>query len=142
MRFPVASADERREPRGALDVTIAADGVPVRVIVTHLGLRRSDRRAQVARLLETLGNDCSAVALLGDINEWLPRGGCLGRLHARLGPSAGVRSFPARRPLLSLDRVWVQPRGALTALRAHASPLARLASDHLPVRATIAWAPA
>ena len=132
-----------REPRGALDVAIAVDGARVRVIVTHLGLRRGDRRAQVARLLATLGDDRDElVVLLGDINEWLPRGGCLGRLHARLGRANAVRTFPARRPVLSLDRVWVQPRSGFGELRAHASPLARVASDHLPVRATIAWPPA
>jgi endonuclease/exonuclease/phosphatase family metal-dependent hydrolase len=42
--------------------------------------------------------------------------------------------------LFSLDRIWVQPRVGLTALRARATPLTRVASDHLPVRGTIAWA--
>jgi endonuclease/exonuclease/phosphatase family metal-dependent hydrolase len=74
------------------------------------------------------------------MNEWLPRLGCLGRLHRRLGAAPGVRSFPSRRPLFALDRIWVQPRAGLTAFRAHATPLARMASDHLPVRGAIVWA--
>jgi endonuclease/exonuclease/phosphatase family metal-dependent hydrolase len=130
-----------REPRGALDVTLALGTESVRVIVTHLGLRWRDRRTQVRRLLEVLAEDEGFVVLLGDINEWLPRGGCLGRLHARLGHAAAVRTFPARRPVFALDRIWVQPRAALTALVAHASPLARRASDHLPVRGAIEWIP-
>jgi endonuclease/exonuclease/phosphatase family metal-dependent hydrolase len=129
-----------REPRGAIDVELAVGADVVRVVVTHLGLRWTDRRAQVRRLLAALGDDRAGfVVVLGDINEWLPRGGCLGRLHARLGHAPAVRTFPARRPLLALDRVWVQPRAGLTELRAHATPLARAASDHLPVRGTIGW---
>jgi hypothetical protein len=34
--------------------------------------------------------------------------------------------------------VWVRPRHALLAFGAHRSPLAVLASDHLPVKAIIA----
>jgi len=113
----------------------------VRVIVTHLGLRWRDRRAQVRRLLAALGDDASSfVVVLGDINEWVPRIGCLGGLDRRLGASRGVRSFPARRPLFALDRIWVQPHAGLASVAAHATPLARAASDHLPVRAAIAWA--
>ena len=35
------------------------------------------------------------------------------------------------------DRVWVRPRHALLALKAHRSPLAEQASDHLPVKALV-----
>jgi endonuclease/exonuclease/phosphatase family metal-dependent hydrolase len=130
-----------REPRGALDVRLAVGDEVVRVIVTHLGLRWRDRRAQVRRLLAALGDDAASfVVLLGDINEWVPRIGCLGRLDRRLGASRGVRSFPARRPLVALDRIWVQPHAGLESVVAHATPLARVASDHLPVRGAIAWA--
>jgi hypothetical protein len=48
------------------------------------------------------------------------------------------RSFPSRWPLLALDRVWVRPRPSLLALKAHRSPLAAKASDHLPVKAIVA----
>jgi endonuclease/exonuclease/phosphatase family metal-dependent hydrolase len=40
--------------------------------------------------------------------------------------------------LLALDRIWVRPRDTLLSVRAHRSPAARLASDHLPVLAEIA----
>jgi endonuclease/exonuclease/phosphatase family metal-dependent hydrolase len=129
-----------REPRGALDVRLDVGGDVVRVIVTHLGLRRGDRRTQVARLLAALGEDRTPfVVLLGDLNEWIPRGASLGRLHARLGRAPGVRTFPARRPVFALDRVWVQPRTCLARVAPHATRLARVASDHLPVRAEVAW---
>jgi len=128
-----------REPRGALDVRLGVGSDVVRVVVTHLGLRWRDRRAQVTQLLDVVDGDEGFVVLLGDINEWLPRGGCLAALHAHFGSTGGVRSFPSRRPVFRLDRIWARPCGAMGALVAHATPLARIASDHLPVRATIAW---
>ena len=145
-RLPILGVDRidlsiaGREPRGAIDVKLGLGGDDVRVVVTHLGLRWRDRRAQARWLVDALGEDRGGfVVLLGDINEWLPRLGCLGRLHARLGRAPAVRSFPARRPLFALDRVWVHPRVGLIEVRAHATPLARVASDHLPVRGTIEW---
>ena len=51
--------------------------------------------------------------------------------------SPSPRSFPVLRPLLALDRIWVHPPGALRAVAAHRSPLARRASDHLPVVAEL-----
>jgi endonuclease/exonuclease/phosphatase family metal-dependent hydrolase len=55
-----------------------------------------------------------------------------------LGRSMAERSFPSRWPLFALDRVWARPRPALLALKAHRSPLAERASDHLPVKAIVA----
>jgi endonuclease/exonuclease/phosphatase family metal-dependent hydrolase len=145
-RRPVLGLDQidltraGREPRGAIDAQLGVGADVVRVLVTHLGLHWRDRRAQVRRLLDALGEDRAGfVVVLGDINEWLPRLGCLGRLHGRLGTAPAVRTFPARRPLLALDRVWAQPHAGLLAVRAHATALARVASDHLPVSATIEW---
>jgi endonuclease/exonuclease/phosphatase family metal-dependent hydrolase len=128
----------RREPRALLDVEIECGGTSVRVIVTHLGLLGLDRRAQVRRLLQHLGDDRDRLlVMLGDFNEWFPQAATLRRLRARLGRSLAVRTFPAWRPLLALDRIWAQPGEALTDVRAHATPLAREASDHLPVRGTL-----
>src|SRR4029077_1557958 len=78
------------------------------------------------------------LVVLGDINEWLPLGRPLRWLHGLLGRSPAERSFPARWQLFAPDRVWVRPRHALLAFGAHRSPLATLASDHLPVKALIA----
>jgi endonuclease/exonuclease/phosphatase family metal-dependent hydrolase len=128
------------EPRSALDVTLAVDGEPVRVIVTHLGLKPVERRFQVRKLMGLIKESSleHRVLVLGDINEWLPLGRPLRWLHALLGHSPSERSFPSRWPLLALDRVWVRPRHALLAFGVHRSPLAALASDHLPVKAIVA----
>jgi endonuclease/exonuclease/phosphatase family metal-dependent hydrolase len=128
----------RREPRGAIDADLDVDGAVVRVIVTHLGLLPGERRTQVRRLLDILGQTRSdVVILLGDINEWFAVGRPLRWLHARLGRTAGVASFPAARPVFALDRIWVHPRPALLSVAAHTSPTARTASDHLPVMADV-----
>lgn len=128
------------EPRAALDVDLEVAGDPLRVIVTHLGLKPAERRFQVKQILNLLKNAplTERVVVLGDINEWLPLGRPLRWMHEILGRSPAERSFPARWPLFALDRVWVRPRHALLAFGAHRSPLAALASDHLPVKAIVA----
>jgi endonuclease/exonuclease/phosphatase family metal-dependent hydrolase len=129
-----------REPRNALDVDLEVGGETVRVIVTHLGLWPAERRFQVKKILHLLRETrvTERVMVLGDINEWLPLGRPLRWLNGLFGHSIVERTFPARWPILALDRVWVRPRHSLLALKAHRSPLAQLASDHLPVKALVA----
>ena len=127
-----------REPRSAIDADLDVGGRVVRVIATHFGLRAAERRQQVARLLEALARDRDRVLiLLGDFNEWLPFGPVLRAIEAHLGAGSAVRTFPARRPLFALDRIWVQPRAALATVRVHLSPRSRMASDHLPICAAV-----
>jgi endonuclease/exonuclease/phosphatase family metal-dependent hydrolase len=75
--------------------------------------------------------------LMGDLNEWFLWGRPLRWLHAHFEATPSPRSFPARAPLLALDRIWVEPRALLQRLWVHASPAARAASDHVPVVADI-----
>ncbi|HZF24722.1 MAG TPA: endonuclease/exonuclease/phosphatase family protein [Steroidobacteraceae bacterium] len=128
-----------REPRGALDVEVEVHGAAVRFIVTHLGLTPGERRHQMRKILEIVGDIAatSPVVLLGDINEWLPLGRPLRWLHAIFGRRPAPRSFPAAWPLFALDRIWASPRANLLVVRAHRSPCSRVASDHLPVIATM-----
>ena len=48
-----------------------------------------------------------------------------------------VASFPAKRPLLALDRIFGSTLASVSDLASHDTPLARLASDHLPIRARL-----
>jgi len=127
-----------REPRGAIDVDLDIAGRNLQLIATHLGLRPAERRRQVRQLLPLLRiSDHHRVILTGDLNEWFLWGRPL-RLLRRLFPDTPHRrSFPPHFPLLSLDRVWVHPRPALVRLEVHTSKLARVASDHLPLVATV-----
>jgi endonuclease/exonuclease/phosphatase family metal-dependent hydrolase len=131
-----------REPRGAIDADLDIDGMPLRVIVTHLGLWPGERRVQVRRLLDVLKEERDRLTvILGDINEWIPGSRPLRWMNRVLGRSPAPRTFPSVFPLLALDRIWVWPRRALLAVRAHRTPLARVASDHLPVKAVVAAIP-
>lgn len=128
-----------REPRGMLEVELQTRSGLLRMMVTHLGLVPWERRYQAKRILEIAATVPSeqTIVLAGDINEWWPRGRPLRWLHAEFGHPPHVRTFPAHRPLLALDRIWTRPKEALLELQAHRSPLAREASDHLPVKAEI-----
>jgi endonuclease/exonuclease/phosphatase family metal-dependent hydrolase len=131
-----------REPRALLDTDLEVAGIPVRVLVTHFGLRHSERRLQTEMLVRTVGHHGDrCTILLGDFNEWAPVGHTLRRLNAVFGRSPAVRSFPSPVPALALDRIWVHPPRALIELRAHRSRLAVWASDHLPVRGVLEVSP-
>jgi endonuclease/exonuclease/phosphatase family metal-dependent hydrolase len=129
----------RKEPRSALDVELDVAGVRTRVLLIHLGLSLGERREQVRRILRVIAETprIEPVLLLGDVNEWLPRGRTLRWLHAEFGTPPAPRSFPARWPILALDRIWVRPRSALLSVAAHRSPTAMVASDHLPIKAVV-----
>ncbi len=128
-----------REPRGAIEVELEApDGRILSMITSHLGLRRRERRAQVEGLVQIL-RSCRRrpLVLAGDLNEWWSFAAPLRRLMSVFERGPVPRSFPARRPLLALDRLLVLPHRALLGASAHDSRLARQASDHLPVVAEI-----
>jgi endonuclease/exonuclease/phosphatase family metal-dependent hydrolase len=128
-----------REPRGAIDARLDAGERVLRVCATHLGLKPVERRAQIKRLLASLVDDRSAVdVLMGDLNEWFLWGRPLRWLRRFFEATPAHATFPARWPVFALDRVWVRPRHLLQRLDAHRSPMARIASDHLPLRAELA----
>ena len=126
------------EPRGALMVDLIHRGRPLRVIAAHLGLLRASRLLQSQALLTALGtgDDGRSTLLMGDLNEWrTSRRSSLAPLAARKTVQAGVPSFPAQFPVLALDRIMTSPCAELLHVGSHDSPLARVASDHLPVKA-------
>jgi len=127
-----------REPRGAIAADLDCGGQPLRVVATHLGLRPAERRDQVTQLLHLFKerpHDRSV--LLGDLNEWFLWGRPLRRLHRHFRETPAMATFPSRLPVLALDRIWAHPRSMLRRLEVHRTPLARRASDHLPLVATL-----
>lgn len=125
----------RREPRGVIDARLRTpDGVRLRCLATHLGLSRSERVYQHRLLTTLLSQDWPGPTLLmGDFNEWHPFSATIRALDRWLGRSRPRPSFPSRLPLLPLDRIWMRPSHTLRSVAAWRSPLARVASDHLPV---------
>jgi endonuclease/exonuclease/phosphatase family metal-dependent hydrolase len=132
-----------REPRGVIEAVLQAQKTSLRVLATHLGLWPAERRAQVQQLLDILrgrsrnAESHSAAVLMGDLNEWFLWGRPLRRLAAHFKPSPAPATFPSRYPVFALDRIWAQPAGILSRVRVLDTPLARMASDHLPLVAEL-----
>lgn len=127
-----------REPRGVIDVELDINRRKVAVLATHLGLIAGERRQQVARILSKLeATSADAIILLGDFNEWFSLGRPLRWLHQQLKPTPALATFPARRPLFGLDRIWIHPAERLISLQVHDTALSKVASDHLPLVADV-----
>jgi len=147
-RFPIARVDRvdltvvpKSEPRGAIVARVEAAGHPLLVATTHLGLQRRERSQQLGRVFAAIGSDTVATLLAGDLNEWRRRGPCSRELVAAFGTAPAPRTFPARRPVFRLDRIYAGRGARVCALEAVRTPLTRVASDHLPVRAVVEIAP-
>jgi endonuclease/exonuclease/phosphatase family metal-dependent hydrolase len=139
-RWPIAACRRidlsvyGREPRGAIDAEIDVHGHPLRVIATHLGLGPGERRRQVERIGHALKDHGELPTLImGDFNIFGRERRLLHRLGAPLARKDCPASFPARMPLLGLDRIWTRPGILLQRLAAHRTALSAVASDHLPL---------
>lgn len=141
-RLPIVSVDardlalERREPRNLIDARIDWDGRPLRVLATHLGLRRAERIRQVERVDAWLDDDDAPIVLLGDFNEWRLHG-CLAPIERRLARVPAPPTFPSPAPIARLDRMFASSGLRVSHVHAHRSRSASIASDHLPLVATI-----
>lgn len=134
------------EPRGLLHCVVQpGEGAPpLHAVCVHFGLHESQRRHQLRCLVELLEYEVDAdapVVVAGDFNDWRSRADALLRpaglievFRSSLG--AHARSFPARWPLLRLDRIYVRRVAAARPLPLPRQPWALL-SDHAPLAAEI-----
>lgn len=127
------------EPRGAVRADLSVEGKRLRVIGMHLDLSGLRRRHQVRSVLAHVGGCASAcpTVMMGDLNEWTQRGGCFREFDERWRILAPGRSFPARRPVASLDRIIVSEQWDVLGTNVHHSPSSAIGSDHLPVFASL-----
>lgn len=124
----------RREPRGAIEADFEIGDYALRLIATHFGLSMKERRAQLQTILPCLEtSEADLTVLCADFNEWLPFSRVHRRLRRLLGAAPAARTFPSRRAVLSLDRVYASPIAALFNIEALWTADTRKASDHLPV---------
>jgi endonuclease/exonuclease/phosphatase family metal-dependent hydrolase len=134
------------EARGLLHCTVQLQGAaePLHGVCVHLGLRESHRRRQLERLVALLEREVppdAPLVVAGDFNDWrgqadaVLRGCALAEVY-REAHGQHARSFPARWPLLRLDRIYVR-----NVYAAHPLPLPRrpwaVLSDHAPLAAEI-----
>ena len=120
------------EPRGAVALRLPN----LTVIGVHLGLARSSRRAQLARITAQASRIAEDnIVLMGDFNEW--------RDDRGLESLAGFKvlapgpSYPAPLPRLRLDRIALSTTVRLLEHGVFSGARARDASDHLPIWAKI-----
>ncbi len=136
---PIDLSVGRREPRGGIDTLVEVQGRPVRIIVAHLGLDPWERAKQIGRIVDLVAEEPELPTLfMGDLNEWAPNSPRLKRLAQAFPDWASPRSFHARMPTLRLDRIYVNGGLTIPAYEVVRTVLTRRASDHLPVRATVA----
>lgn len=137
----------RHEARGLLHCRLGGPllPAPIHVICVHLGLSEHHRRQQLLLLCALVEQRVPPQALLlvaGDFNDWRDRA------HAVLEREIGLqevyvsaegraaRTFPARWPLLRLDRIYVRNARAHRPLALPRQPWSLL-SDHAPLAAEI-----
>ena len=152
-KFPIVSVENRdvsigaAERRGLLHCVLQLPGrdSPVHAICVHLGLTESHRLQQLHLLCKLVHQKVpasAAVIAAGDFNDWRLRA------HAVLARGAGLqevfvqahgraaRTFPARFPVLPLDRIYVRNVIGHAPLVLPLKPWSHL-SDHAPLAATI-----
>ena len=130
------------EPRGAVRADLVVEGKRVRVLGMHLDLSGLLRREQIKAILRHCER-CEAhspTVLMGDFNQWGRGTGAVREFTGRWRTLATGNSIPSRRPLASLDRIVHSGEWACSHAAVHHSALAVVASDHLPVRATLTLA--
>jgi endonuclease/exonuclease/phosphatase family metal-dependent hydrolase len=127
------------EPRGAVRADLLVEGRRLRVFGMHLdlsGLRRRDQIRSVLRHCDECECPCPTV-MMGDFNQWGRGSGALRELAGSWSALAIGNSFPSRRPIAPLDRIVHSAEWSCHHASVHHSALAAVASDHLPVKATL-----
>lgn len=125
------------EPRGAILAELETAAGALRIVGVHLGLIRRYRLMQMAAITAALSRHGDLpTAIIGDFNEWSHRNG-VGPLRDTFHVHVPGPTYPALRPVGSLDRVAVGSGLHLVNAGVHSTATARVASDHLPVWAEV-----
>ncbi len=152
-RFPIVKSENidishhRLESRGLLHCEMAVPGWKgtLHCINVHLGLWARSRRFQLEWLCHRIHDavpEGAPLVVAGDFNDW--RGTATEVLERELGAvevferalGRHARSFPARLPLLALDRIYVRGLRVGAAERLAGGPWSRL-SDHAALAARL-----
>ncbi len=128
------------EPRGAVGSLFSDTHTKFSFIGTHLSLLGTMRAKQVRFLSDRIikGSDPQPTIIAGDFNEWRESG----KAHRAAGQEFRVitpgPSFHASRPTVPLDRFVLRGNIEVQNVCVHATPLAKRASDHLPIYMDVA----
>ena len=142
--LPGLTWPRRSEPRHAMWAEAKVAATTMQIICTHLGLSPRERYSQASMLLsEAWMRDpryTGARILCGDLNAG-PRSLTYHRLKLRMadvqmsapGNKKPRPTFPGRFPVFRIDHVFASHELAVRHTDVVTSPLARRASDHLPL---------
>lgn len=135
------------EQRGVLHCEIQPDDweLPLVCLCAHLNLREPDRVKQYQAIYSYVSEHIppdSPLILAGDFNDWRHRscenlGENLGLNEVFVHQGPRPKTFPARLPMLSLDRIYTRHLDVLATQKHRGIPWQNL-SDHLPLSATLA----
>jgi endonuclease/exonuclease/phosphatase family metal-dependent hydrolase len=152
-KFPIVSFENRDvsisgpERRGLLHCVLQIPGreTTVHAICVHLGLAESHRIKQLGMLCDMVHKDIppsAPVIVAGDFNDWrlrahdvLEQGAGLHEVFVQANGKA-ARTFPARFPVLRLDRIYVRNAIGHAPVVLPPRPWSHL-SDHAPLAAEI-----
>ena len=152
-KFPIIHFENRDisisgpERRGLLHCVLQLPDhrPPLHAICVHLGLLEAHRAQQMDIICNMVRNEIppdAPVVVAGDFNDWRRRA------HDQLETGAGLkevfvhangsaaRTFPARMPMLKLDRIYVRNAVAHAPVVLPRKPWSHL-SDHAPLAAEI-----
>jgi endonuclease/exonuclease/phosphatase family metal-dependent hydrolase len=130
-------------PRAALAVDLGAAAAPFRVAVTHFGLTPPERVVQAKRLVEAIAPDAPGsvpTVSLGDFNMVRESTRASRLLGEHFCTCASAPTYPSRRPVFALDRIYLSKHWKVHRTRVIQTDLSRLVSDHLPLVADVALA--
>jgi len=115
----------------------------IHIICVHFGLLERERESQLARLGKRINSHVpahEALIIAGDFNDW--RGNAERHLLDEIGVEEAYKkihgcyahTFPAKLPLLSMDRIYFRGLDIVDCHRLHGKPWSQL-SDHTPLLA-------
>lgn len=139
------------EPRGAIWVSVAVNGVDVQIINTHFGFRPMEHLTQVSALLgrDWLGsaNLQQPIILCGDFNFFpnSPAYKCIVEhmhdMQLKLDGHRPLNTFSGRFPSARIDHIFANAMVEVLNIRVPRTHLTRSASDHLPLIADLQLTP-
>jgi endonuclease/exonuclease/phosphatase family metal-dependent hydrolase len=150
-KYPILRSENRdvsikgHETRGLLYCVLGMPSGEVHAICVHLGLREAHRRQQLQLLCQLIEHEIprdAPLVIAGDFNDWRSRA------HAVLAKCSGLqevfvqaigraaKTFPARWPMLRLDRIYVRNAEVHRPIILPSRPWSHL-SDHAPLAAEI-----
>lgn len=129
------------EPRGAVWTMIDVDGVPLNLINTHFGLVPREQRRQALVLASDLwlGGCNGPTILAGDFNATSitrPYGTLTRKLNdaqREIALKPSIKTFPSSFAAIRIDHIFVSAEIKVKSMHTGTSPLAKIASDHLPL---------